>query len=124
MGGEGSGRKPKDTNTRQIQQTMTEAGVIGSKLIRDYVRGRDEHGNIVKVSGTKLKAAIESVAHAIGTPTQKVITARVGDMTLKELAELANEFDAEVMKSDAKSDAEVIHVPTKAIHKAPKTSKN
>ncbi|GAH68516.1 unnamed protein product, partial [marine sediment metagenome] len=47
----------------------------------------------VSITSVKLQAAQLSIAHAVGTPTQKVITAQIGGMSLKDLAELAEEFD-------------------------------
>lgn len=91
----GSGRLRKDTNTRQIQQTLTEAAVYAVKLVRDVVREKDEHGNKVKpLSGSKLKACELAISHAIGLPRQKIDIKHTGDlMTLTDLAKLAKEHE-------------------------------
>lgn len=121
MGGKGSGRKAKDINTRQVQQTMTEAAVFGSKLIRDFIRGTDEHGNKVSITMVKLQACLQSIAHGIGLPRQKVEYTHTGEqLTLKDLGELAERFDELV----AKGDTEAIQTTIELISKTPKTSKN
>lgn len=136
MGGKGSGRKFKDVNTRQVQQTLQEAAVDAVKLIRNYVRGKDEHGNKVSITAVKLTAATLCIAHAIGLPRQKVEYSHTGDqLTLKDLAELAEQHDLLLLKSvvekstltknvnpnTQKSDTKPTH---KLIPTTPKTSEN
>lgn len=105
-----SGRKPKDSNTRQVQQTLTEAAVDAVKLIRDYVRGHDSHGNKVSITAVKLNAASLCIAHAIGLPRQKLEVQHTGElMSLKDLAKLAADGD---------------NVETIALPKVTKTNKN
>ena len=91
MGGPGSGRRFKDTNTRQIQQTLNEAAVIATKKFRDSIRGRDEKGKKVRpISGTRLKEYELAINHAIGTPRQKIELRHSGQLlTLRDLAEMA-----------------------------------
>ena len=86
----GSGRKKRDTNTRQIQQTLNEAAVVAAKLFRDSIRGKDEKGHKVsQLSMTRLKTFELAIAHAVGTPRQKIELRHSGVFTLQELAEIA-----------------------------------
>ena len=86
----GSGRLPKDENTRQIQQTLNEAAVTATKKIRDSIRGTDEKGHKVKpISMTRLKEYELAINHAIGSPRQKIELRHSGVMTLRDLAEIA-----------------------------------
>ena len=129
MGGIGSGRKSKDHNTAEIQKTMTEAGVDASHLIKAYIKGKDEHGNKVSITMVKLTACLQSIAHAIGLPRQKVDFTHTGDqLTLKDLAELAEQHDSEVLQAASKLLQEAIHDPIQGATlpdtQAPKTSKN
>lgn len=128
MGGEGSGRKSKDHNTRQAQETLQEAAVDAVKLIRDYVRGHDAHGNKVSITNVKLQAASLCIAHAIGLPRQKVEMHHTGDqMSLKDLAKLAQSGESLLQnadKTDAEVDGEVVNIPTKPLSKAVKTERN
>ena len=134
-----SGRKRKDSNTRQVQQTMTEAAVYGAKLIRDFVRGKDKHGNKVSITMVKLTACLQSIAHGIGLPKQKLEVKHTGEqLTLKDLAQLAQSGDKSgesllqnADKSDVKpfqnageTDEEVVNVPTKPMKETSKMSKN
>jgi len=125
MGGIGSGRKKKDANTRQIQQTLAEAAVSSAKLIRDYVEGKDRHGNKVSITMVKLTACLQAIAHTIGTPRQRVDYTRTGDdLTLKDLAELAEEFDKSVSEVIQEAIQDPIHAATIADTHTPKVSKN
>lgn len=122
MGGKGSGRLSKDVNTRQIQQTMTEAGVDGAKLIKDYIKGKDSKGNKVSLTMVKLTACLQSIAHAIGLPRQKVDFTHTGDqLTLKDLAELAELGDSELLHKALQDGS---HPTVKLIPKTPKTRVN
>lgn len=91
----GSGRKRKDRNTTQIQQTLTEAAVYAVKIVRDTLRQKDDKGHKAKpLSGTKLKACELAISHAIGLPRQKVDIRHTGDLlTLTDLAKLAREHE-------------------------------
>lgn len=72
---------------------MCEAGVYGAKLIRDCLRGKDSKGRkMPKVSMTRIRAAIEAVAHSIGFPKQK-IDIKTDALTMQEIAEIASKFD-------------------------------
>ena len=95
-----SGRKPVNVDTKEIQKTMTQAGRLGAQLVRDYIRGKDAKGNKVSITAVKLTAALQSIAHAIGTPTIKQYIMRSGDdLTLRDLAELAELFDKKAVQS-------------------------
>jgi len=91
MGGIGSGRLEKNTSTRQIQQTLTEAALHSVKLVRDAVRGTDAKGHKVRpLSGSKVKLCELAINHAIGTPRQKIDLHHSGEiLTLRDLAMLA-----------------------------------
>ena len=130
-----SGRKPKDYNTRQTQQTLQEAAVDAVKLIRDYVRGHDAHGNKVSITAVKLQAASLCISHAIGLPRQKLDIHHTGEqMSLKDLAMLAQSGETLSQNADktgekpfqnaVENDGEVVNVPTKPLNKTVKTSRN
>ena len=107
-----SGRKPKSHDSAEISKTLSEAAVDASKLIRDYIRGKDRHGNKVSITMVKLTACLQAIAHAVGLPRQKVDYTHTGDqLTLKELAMLAQSGD----QTD---------IPTKELTNTPKVSKN
>ncbi len=135
MGNKNSGRHKKDTNTRQVQQTLQEAAVDAVKLIRDYIKGKDKHGNKVSITAVKLQAATLCIAHAIGLPRQKLDVHHTGEqMSLKDLAMLAqsgetllqnaDKTDAKAFQNTDESDNEVVNVPTKPLKKTVKVSKN
>lgn len=139
MGGKGSGRKPKSSLNAETQKTLQEAAVDAVKLIRDYVRGHDQHGNKVSITAVKLNAASLCISHAIGLPRQKVEMHHTGEqMSLKDLAILAQNADNLLQKelqSGAKSvakpfqntvetDGEVVNVPTKPLKETIKTEVN
>jgi len=95
-----SGRKPKSALNAETQKTLQEAAVDAVKLIRDYVRGKDAHGNKVSITAVKLNAATLCIAHAIGLPRQKVEMHHTGEqLSLKDLAMLAQSSG----KTDEKS---------------------
>jgi len=117
VGGEGSGRKPKTIKTRQIQETLTEAGVYGSKLIRDILRGTDsKHRKTKPVSMSKLRAAIEAINHAIGLPKAK-IELKTDALTMKDIAELAVSFGQE-------ADVLTVPLPKKSVEEKVKSEEN
>jgi len=139
MGGKGSGRKPKDYNTRQVQQTLTEAAVDAAKLVRDYIKGKDSHGNKVSITNVKLQACLQAIAHGIGLPRQKLDIHHTGEqLTLKDLAMLAqsggktaekvlqndDKSGEKPFQNDGKSENEVINIPTKPLKKTIKTEVN
>ena len=89
-----SGRKPKSALTAETQKTLTEAAVDASKLVRDFIRGKDAHGNKVSITMVKLTACLQAIAHGIGLPRQKLEVKHTGDlMTLKDVAKLAGDGD-------------------------------
>ena len=107
MGGIGSGRLEKNTSTRQIQQTLTEAALHSVKLVRDAVRGTDAKGRKVKpLSGSKVKLCELAINHAIGTPRQKVDLRVEEVLTLRDLARLAFEEVKQLPKPDTANLAE------------------
>jgi len=125
MGGKGSGRKSKDHNTAEIQKTMTEAGKYGAMLVRDYIKGKDQHGNKVSITMVKLTACLQSIAHAVGLPRQKVDYTHTGDqLTLKDLAELAEQFDEKAVQGASEGDTSEPQPTVKYIPKRVKTNAN
>ena len=134
-----SGRKSKDENTRVIHKTLTEAGRLAIALLKDYVRGKDAHGNKVSITAVKMRAIEIAIAHAIGLPRQKVEMHHTGEqMSLKDLAMLAQNADTLLQKelqsgesllqnadkTTDETDAEVVNVPTKPLKETTKMSKN
>lgn len=91
----GSGRKSKDANTTVITQTLTEAGKYAALIVGDYLRGSDAKGHPAKpISNTKLHACELAIAHAIGTPRQRVEIRQTGTLlTLLDLSRLIKERD-------------------------------
>ena len=125
MGGKGSGRKSISHDSAEIQKTMTEAGVSASHLLRDYIKGKDTHGNKVSITMVKLTACLQSIAHAIGLPRQKVEFHHTGDqLTLKDLSELAEKFDESIEKSIRTKLEQAEKESTVELTTAPKMSKN
>lgn len=105
-----SGRKSKDFNSAQVQKTLGEAAVDAARLIKDYIRGKDSHGNKVSITAVKLSACLSAIAHGIGLPRQKLDIHHTGEqMSLKDIAKLAAEGE----------DVETIPLP-----KVTKTEKN
>lgn len=103
-----SGRLSKDEITRQVWQIMREAGLYGSRVLRDYVRGfaKDDFGNPVspskkqvKVTGVKLKACLEAIAYTIGRPKESLELNDITQMSLKDLANLAEKADRKLDKN-------------------------
>lgn len=92
------GRKAKDANTFQAQRILTEAAVKGAQLIRRYISQRKG-----SVSGTKLKAAEIALAHALGTPRQKILL-KTGALTMQDILELASQED----KNNGHKEGEVV----------------
>lgn len=87
------GRKSKDDNTRVIQKTLTEAGKYATQALFYSLRGKDEHGRKVKpLSGSRIKECELAIAHAIGTPRQRVEIHQTGELiTIHDLARLIKE---------------------------------
>ena len=101
-------RKARSDTASHTQTNMAEAGLIGSGIIRDYLRGKDTRNRKVKpISMTKLTAALKSVEHAIGLPKAK-IELKTDAFTMKEIAEMAADFD-----KNGDGNGEVLSVPTK-----------
>ena len=124
-----SGRKPISHDSAEIQKTLSEAGVDGAHLIKDYIRGKDKHGNKVSITMVKLTACLQSIAHAVGLPRQKVDYTHTGDqLTLKDLAQLAEQYDPEALQPASKALQEALHDPLHSASlpdtRTPKTSKN
>lgn len=129
MGGKGSGRKSINADTAEIQKTMTEAGVEASHLVKAYIKGKDTHGNKVSITMVKLTACLQSIAHAIGLPRQKVTMTHTGELlTLKDLAELAEQYDlvsgADCLQSGAEAVQDRLQPTVKLIPKTPESDKN
>lgn len=99
-------RKAMSGTASHTQTNMAEAGLIGSGLIRDYIRGKDSHGVKVKpLSNTKLLACIKAVEHAIGLPKAKLYV-KTDALSMKEVSEMAATWD---------EDSETVMVPTKPL---------
>lgn len=113
-------RPSKSNATRETQQTLMEAGLYGSKLVRDILRGTTlaPNGNLVKmkrVSGVKLVAAKLAIEHSIGLPKAK-IELKTDALTMKDIAELAHTFgDGGLMSDNNGDEEEIILVPTKPL---------
>lgn len=84
------GRKSKDENTRVMQTTLTEAGKFAVQRLFYSLRGKDEHGKKPPaLSNTMLHACELAIAHAIGTPRQRVEIHQTGELiTIHELSRL------------------------------------
>ncbi len=88
-GNQNSGRLSKDTLTRQMEQTLSEAGVYAVKELRDFLRGDNGH-RAPKVSPTRIRAIELAIAHAIGLPRQRLNVNLSGELlTWVDLARLA-----------------------------------
>ena len=89
------GRKRRDDMASKVQTNMVTAGLYGSQIIRDYLRGQDSNRKkfTQKVSNTKLQAAIKAVEHTIGLPKAK-LDIKTDALTMADIARLAAAFDA------------------------------
>jgi len=87
----GSGRKAKTVITREIQQGLKESALLAEQHLKWSLRGTNDKGQKVKpLSMTRIKECELVIAHAIGTPRQKVDIYHPGEiLTLRDLALLA-----------------------------------
>ena len=87
----GSGRKRKTVITREIQQGLKESALLAEQHLKFSLRGTNDKGQRVKpLSMTRIKECELVIAHAIGTPRQKVNIYHPGEvLTLRDLAILA-----------------------------------
>ena len=92
-GNHNSGRKPKTTATREIEQGLKDSALIAKRLLHYSLRGTDDKGRKFKpLSMTRIKECELVIAHAIGSPRQKVALNLSGEvMTLNDIAKLAFE---------------------------------
>lgn len=106
-------RKARSDTASHTQTNMAEAGLIGSGIIRDYLRGKDTKNRKVKpISMVKLTAALKSVEHAIGLPKAKIIL-KTDALTMQDIAELAETFDKNTDKTGGNSN--IKYIPTKPL---------
>ena len=86
----GSGRKPINNQTAEINQQLYEAAVHAARKFRWSVKGVDDKGHKVKpLSGSMVRLCEIVIAHAIGLPRQKIDLKHAGILTLRDLAEIA-----------------------------------
>jgi len=91
MGGKGSGPRETTSETALINRELRAAAVLASKQLFYSVRGKDDKGHTFRrLSGTRIKECELVIAHAIGTPRQKVDIHHTGEiLTLRDLTLLA-----------------------------------
>jgi len=90
-GNSNSGRKSKTIITREIEQGLKESALIAEQKLKFSLRGTDNKGRKFKpLSLSRIKECELVIAHAIGTPRQKINLDVSGEvLTLHQLASLA-----------------------------------
>ena len=90
-GNKNSGRKAKTNITREIQHGLRESALLAEQHLKYSLRGTDDKGRKVKpLSMTRIRECELVIAHAIGTPRQKIDVHHPGEiLTLRDLAIMA-----------------------------------
>ena len=96
----GSGRKPINSQTAEINQQLYQAAVIAARKFRHSLKGVDDKGHKVRpLSGSMVRLCEIVIAHAIGLPRQKIDMKHSGVvLTLRDLAEMAYQEKPEPVK--------------------------